>query len=246
MLPFPIALWTDLQAVDSKIERELKIRSGSVLDLVSVQFETMDYYCRPALLLAVARAYGVQGEKAVDLAGVVQFIYLATGVHTIVNDDREGTADFQFPVLVGDYLYGQFFLQLCKANALKYLDQLSRVICEIHEGGILKYQQSPDLPASLEILAKQEGTLPAAACSIGADLGGAPPAERKKFAEFGSALGLAVALSKSGLDSQQVKEGFARAEELLNKLPVPVPELVKLTEHLAYQNSEDRGRRSDH
>lgn len=242
MLPFPNTVWTDLQFVDSRINCQLKLRSGSVLDLVSLQLENVDYYMRPALLLAIARAYGYKEEKAIAVAGVVQFIYLATGVHATVEDDREEgqCADFQFPVLVGDYLYGQFFLQLCKASALEYLAPLSRVICEIHEGGVLKQQQGLDSPVKIGIVTKEEGSLPAAACRIGAHLGGASPGAQELFAEVGSSLGLALGLAKHGFDKGQVEDTFQKVRNLLKELPVPVPDLVHLTDYLAQQMYEQR------
>ncbi len=224
MLPFLSTLQTDLELVDSRIEREFKLKSGSIPDLVPLELGNPDYHLRPFLLLAAARSYGVAGEKGILVASVLQFIYLATKVHSIVQDDQEKSfsENFQFPVLVGDYLYGQFFLYLCKASALEYLAPLAKVICEIHEGGILR-KQGVSQAEELDIIAMEDASLYSAACGIGAGLGGAVPAEQELFRQFGRDLGLGIAALNRRLDPEQVNKAFGKARESLALLPVAVP-----------------------
>ncbi len=232
MLPFLSTLQPDLELVDSRIEREFKLKSGSIPDLVPLELENPDYHLRPLLLLAAARAYGKAGEREIMVASVLQFIYLATKVHSIVQDDQEKSfpADFQFPVLVGDYLYGQFFLYLCKASALEYLAPLANVICEIHEGGMLR-KQGFSKAEELDIISMEDASLYASACGIGADLGGAVPAEQELFQQFGRNLGLCIAVLNRRLDPEQVDLAFGRARESLALLPVSVPAFEDVLEY---------------
>lgn len=236
MLPFLSTLQSDLELVDIRIEREFKLKSGSIPELVPLELEDPDYHLRPFLLLAAARSYGKAEEKGIMVASVIQFIYLATKVHAIVLDDQDKSfpADFQFPVLVGDYLYGEFFQYLCKASALEYLAPLANVICEIHEGGILRkagFSQSDEM----DIIAMEEASLYAAACGIGADLGGAVPAEQKLFQRFGRDLGICIAAVNRSLDQEQVNTAFSRARESLASLPVSVPAFEDVLDYFRLQ-----------
>ncbi|HWJ03395.1 MAG TPA: polyprenyl synthetase family protein [Verrucomicrobiae bacterium] len=239
MLPFLDAFCTDLNAVNSLLKQEFKLKTGSVPELVPLKLENLDYNLRPALLLAAARAYGYGGERAIMVASVVQFIYLATKVHGLVNKDVETTpGDFQFPVLVGDYLYGQFFLHLCKADALEYLTPLSKVICEIHEAGVIRQQGADNTSNSLEVLNKEEASLIAEACRIGAQLGGAPERDQELFWQFGRNLGLGIGAFSRGMGKQWAMQALREAREVLPMLPVAALSLGEISRYFENQLSK--------
>jgi octaprenyl-diphosphate synthase len=240
MLPFFHTLSSDLEAVEAIVNKEYKLKTGSITNLVSLELEDLDYQLRPALMLAAARAYGCSGERVRMVAGVVQFIYLATKIHATVHDeDRSSQADYQFPVLVGDYLYGHFFLGLCKSQALEYLAPLSHIILDIHEAGILR-KQTKNLGEQrlLELLEREEALLCAIACKTGAQIAGASPREQELFWKFGRCVGLGIAAFSHGLAKEIIKNELEEAREALANLSVPVPALGEFHAYLELQMTE--------
>ncbi|MDA8441507.1 MAG: polyprenyl synthetase family protein [Peptococcaceae bacterium] len=238
MLPFFDNLRTDLELLDQEINQELKLKTGSIYELVPLRLDSVDYYLRPFLLLAISRAYGCRDKRAISVASVIQFIYLASRVHDIVHDNDQ-TEEFQFPVLVGDYLYGQFFLHLCQAEALSYLAPLATTICQMHEGGILRQQflagkLDADI-SEIDIVEKEEAMLFAVACKIGASLGGASVQEQELFWRFGKYLGLGVTALSQGLGKQVVGKALRAAKDVLTLFPVPVPGLKEISNFLEAQ-----------
>lgn len=241
MLPFHDILWNELQSVYSTIEAELNLRTGSVLNLETIRQENADFSIRPALLLAIARAYGYEKEKALGVAVVIQFIYLATLVHSEVGDELKDTEqpNIQLPILVGDFLYSQFFRYLGLYNVLEYLTPLSRVVCEIHEAGVLKRMlTSGDCPNS-EIIGKEFGSLTSAACLIGAKLAGASQDDQELLGRFGHQLGMAMGLQKYHYDSHRTIAAYEKAKENLGGLRIQLPALHKICDYLADLNILD-------
>lgn len=236
MLPFFNSIQKDLEQLQENIDKEFKLKSGRVPELVSLDLQDLDHYIRPAVLLSVLKAYCPIDQQAVMIGTVIQFIYLATKVHEIVRD-YDQDVDYKFPVLVGDYLYGQFFLYLCKAKALKYLNPLSKIICEIHEGGILRYQAEKNGTDydKLAVLEKENAGLFAVACKIGAELGGASLDEQEIFWQLGKKLGVGIAALARGMSKHVARCALQEARDILNSLPVKVSSLDGLMTYLTGQ-----------
>ncbi len=237
MLPFFNTIMSDLQAVENIVNKQYKLKTGSITDLVPLELENIDYQLRPALMLAAARAYGCSGERIRKVAGVIQFIYLATKVHAMIgDDDPSGEGDYQFPVLVGDYLYGHFFLGLCNSHALEFLAPLSETILRIHEAGIQRKQGNTlSDQQMLEILEKEHALLCAVACKTGAQMAGASTKEQDLFWQFGRSLGLGIAAFSNGLGRKWVKHELENAKQALVSLPVHVPSLGEFHSYLETQ-----------
>ncbi|RYD02065.1 hypothetical protein N752_26810 [Desulforamulus aquiferis] len=119
----------DLQSVHKKIKGQLTIKAGHVGSYAHIEFSPMDNFIRPAVVISVAHFYNCMSAKVISLGAIVQFIFMASQVHRRIpevtinskseSDPRDGT---QFPVLVGDYLYGKFFTTLCSYDMNHYLN----------------------------------------------------------------------------------------------------------------------------
>lgn len=220
----------DLEQVHKLISGELTIRAGYVGSFAHLEFSNINKQIRPALALMSARLFDANPEKAAALAGVFQFIYMASTIHQGISeqdsdfirsdsDPRDGS---QFPVLVGDYLYGKFFTFLCDAEIIELLSPLAQIICEIHEGGILKKKISGQNTANqvfLEVVRKETAELFAGCCGLSARLAGASIDDQEAMRCFGLNLGMAYGLLEQGALSDQVQAYLEAALSGLSRVP---------------------------
>jgi len=216
----------ELLRMEELLEKSFQIKSGHLSSFAHLPAGAVDGVFRPALVLLSAGLFGPLLPQVVVLAAVVQFIYLAVAVHRGIgegnsphtpSDPRDG---HQFPVLVGDYLYGRFFTSLCDAGIVHYLRPLSEVICQINEGHILRLKSSfsgKNIPW-LKVVQLETASLTGAACELGAHLAGAPVEQREILKRFGAHLGMARGCRENGLLAEG-ENFFSLAEQELAALP---------------------------
>jgi octaprenyl-diphosphate synthase len=182
-----------LDLVEKQIERDFQLKAGHVSQFISLDLGLFDRFLNPALLILAAELFGAgKARQVIPLAGIVQFIYLASYIHR-----QLGNAVTAFSVLVGDYLYSKFFANLCDCESLDFLTFLAKTICSIHEGGILRQelatgkQERWHLPHCLEIIDKETALLTATSCCLGGKIAGATPEEIDILSDFGLNIGRA-------------------------------------------------------
>lgn len=196
----------DVQHIYTAIKDQLQIKAGHVGHYAHLEHTPMDNFIRPALVLMVARLYNCRSPKVISLGAIVQFIFMASQIHKNIPDNldkskpvdpKDGT---QFPVLVGDYLYGKFFTALCDADILHYLRPLAEIIGRINEGGILR---TSNLDAFDEKVIRLEfAELIAGAARLSGDLAGAPEQDQKLLYDFGLNLGMAYGFKQINMQNQ--------------------------------------------
>jgi len=221
----------ELQSVHNTIKSQLTIKAGHIGNYAHLEFSPMDNFIRPAMVLSVARLYNCMSARVISLGAIVQFIFMASQVHVRIpetvdrtqnkgTDPRDGT---QFPVLVGDYLYGKFFTTLCEHDLVHYLRPLAEIIGGIHEGGILNkiHPNAKDENSSLfrQIVRMETAELLAGSARLAGDLAGAPENEKALLYEFGLNLGIAYGFLQRGIGNNTVKNHLDKALQILNKLP---------------------------
>jgi len=220
----------DLEAVKIKLHKEYLIKAGHLSSFAHLEFTPLDSIIRPAMVILSGRIFDFMNKKVLALAAVVQFIYMASAVHFRVNDNdtikkdpRDGS---QFPVLVGDYLYGKFFTSLCDAEIVEYLRPLSQVICSIHEGGILRLKaQNSGVPGGFdkslqeEIAYKETATLFETGCNIAADIAGVSQMDRNNITGFAREIGIALGLAENNAGIDDIESHLEKAGRFLDKLP---------------------------
>ncbi|MDQ7988055.1 MAG: polyprenyl synthetase family protein [Candidatus Dactylopiibacterium sp.] len=168
---------------------------------------------RPALLLYVANALGVQGNKHHELAAVVEFIHTATLLHDDVVDEsdlRRGreTANAMFgnaaAVLVGDFLYSRAFQMMVGVGNMQIMQVLADATNVIAEGEVLQLLNIHNADVTVEdylrVIHYKTATLFEASARIGAILGGEDAAGQERIAAFGRHLGTAFQLIDDVLD----------------------------------------------
>lgn len=204
----------ELEKMQNILNRTFKIKAGNLADFVHLDSSSANNLFRPALVILSASLFTSPSGRVIYLAAIIQFIYMAFQVHKSVAEDESrfaGTDDhrngYQFPVLVGDYLYSRFFAGLCDAGLLKYLRPLSELICEFNEGNILRFKRGKKeqvAPAALleKIIEKESAVFVAASCQMGGELGGAREPDLKHLYHFGFNLGMSLGFfeEQAGLD----------------------------------------------
>lgn len=244
-LSFLDAIKPELDSVDLLINKELKLKSGHASEFAHLDFNPLERHLRPALVILTARLFNRPVcDKVISLAGIIQFIYTASLVHLGISDQDKADKGLlapqdgsQFPVLIGDYLYGKFFTTLCDAKMLPFLNPLAEIICQMNEGSILKKKvEQNNLLAKdwfLQIVEKETAELLAGSCRLGAELGNASPAEIAKSDNFGRYLGLALGLIERGVSFDKASEYLKQAlKELLGFKEVPARKALENLVHM--------------
>jgi len=212
----------ELERVREQLCLEIKFRAAEFDQLVSLQQDELDRYACPAIVLAVSRACGYAGDRAVGLAAIMQYIYMADRVHRLMQDEGLSEAERQFPVLVGDFLYGKYFLGLCREQLLDYLAPLAQGIATMCQGAIKRWlllEDEADAEDWLDVLVREQAVLTGLAARLGADLAGASLQVQERLEDLGSELGLAWAAAKQRLGYNIVGMALRQARKILGELP---------------------------
>jgi len=188
--------------------------------------------------LLCARLCGYQGDKHIELAGVVEFIHTATLLHDDVVDSanlRRGNRSAnsvwgnQASVLVGDFLFAKSFSVMVGCESLKILQILSDTTTQLAEGEILQLINTCDLEVDevryLQVVRDKTAILIAAACQVGGVLAGIDKHQEETLREFGLELGTAFQLMDDALDyvADQDEFGKARGHDLFEgKMTLPL------------------------
>lgn len=214
----------ELKLVETTVRDNLIINgAGTVCSFAHLEFSHLDNIIRPAVAILSGKLFNYQREQVVAIASITQFIFMASRIHGNISeidppvdkviDPRDGC---QFPVLVGDYLYGKFFMELSRVNILKYLGPLADIICQIHEGSVLEQlhskiciKSSPDILHA--IVRKQTAELFAGCSSIAAGICGAQEEDKKHMYNFGLYLGCGFGLLQRGYSVKHAEEYFDKA-----------------------------------
>jgi octaprenyl-diphosphate synthase len=168
---------------------------------------------RPLLFLLSARMCGCQGDHLTDFSTIFEYLHAATLLHDDVIDAasmRRGisTANTiwgnQAVILVGDFLLAKALSLAVSTDKLKILRVLSHATTQMAEGEILQLLHVRNLKITeeeyFEVITRKTAVLMAAACQIGAILGGAPQPQEEALAQMGLNLGITFQVVDDILD----------------------------------------------
>lgn len=220
----------DLQQVQLLLKKNLAFRAGYLGEFVPLKFNYLDMYLRPAVVISANRLFGPVSTRTIALAAIIQFIFLASRVHSGVKESLPGKersqdnrTGYQYPVLVGDYLYGKFFTTLCEFGITRYLKELAELICAINKSGIQTLRNPGleliDRRLYLDTVRGETAEALARGARLGADLAGAGTKDKNTLYNFGFNLGMAYGLLEKNAPLSQVREYLAEAETMLLQLP---------------------------
>ena len=214
----------DLKNVELQFRKDLESDVPLIRKVGEYVLSSGGKRVRPALLLLAARLCGYQGDKAVPLASVVEFIHTATLLHDDVVDSatlRRGLASAntlwgnEASVLVGDFLFSKSFSLMVAVGSLDILRVLSDATTVIAEGEVMQLLCTGEIDLSeeryIEVVRSKTAILMSAACEAGAILGNASPERQKALSNFGMALGIAFQLMDDTLDYIATEEDFGKS-----------------------------------
>ncbi|HEY8911363.1 MAG TPA: geranylgeranyl pyrophosphate synthase [Desulfosporosinus sp.] len=222
MVPLEFSFLEKLNEVQAHLRQEINCKAADFEELVKLDMDELDRTVCPAIVLATSRACGDHGRKSVALAGIVQLVFMANQVHSLMKDDNDIPEELrQFPVLVGDLLYGKFFLELCRENLLPFLDTLAQCIGTMSEGGISRWlARGKQLKTDewLEIIKQESAMITSKAAHLSAELAGVSLPLQDKLQAFGFELGLAWGAWKEGLGNTVVQSILQQANNILGEI----------------------------
>jgi octaprenyl-diphosphate synthase len=213
----------DLARVEELFEAQFQSDVGLVGEIGRYIREGGGKRIRPALLLLGCRLCGYQGDRAILLASVVEFIHTATLLHDDIIDEaatRRGRRSVNsrwgndITVLLGDFLYTKSMAMALSQDNLRILRLLSDVTLRMIEGELLEIENNADLETGeaqhLDIIRRKTADLFSACMAIGGMLGEVGEERLRKLAAYGLNLGICFQMVDDILD-------FTADEQVLGK-----------------------------
>ncbi len=228
----------DLEKLDKELIRSLASEVTFISTVGKYVFGSGGKRLRPLLTILSSRLCGYLGSLHISLAAAVELIHTATLLHDDVvdhSDLRRGRRSVNYQwnsdtsILVGDFLFTRSFCTLVESNDMRILDLMSRTCKEIAEGEILELVKSGDVSTSekdyLSIITYKTAVLIAAACRVGAILGGVSQEKETTLYNFGMNFGIAFQIIDDALDlmADQEKLGKPLCKDLEEgKITLPI------------------------
>lgn len=202
-----------MQSVDAIIAQRLNSGAPLVSEVSRYIISAGGKRLRPAILLLMCGALGVDHHAQFTLAAVVEFIHTATLLHDDVVDEstlRRGNATanetFGNPasVLVGDFLYSRAFQMMVDVGEMRVMQILSDATNIIAEGEVLQlmnmHDASLDEAGYLHVIRSKTAKLFEASARLGAVLAKSSSPTEEACATYGQALGTAFQIIDDVLD----------------------------------------------
>ncbi|MDX1491815.1 MAG: polyprenyl synthetase family protein [Pseudohongiellaceae bacterium] len=203
----------DFEAVNQTIIDQLHSNVGLVESIGHYIVDAGGKRMRPVLVLLSANACGVEGNKHISLAAVIEFIHTATLLHDDVVDMssmRRGrpTANEQWSnpssVLVGDFIYSRAFQVLVDIGSMDVMRIMADTTNRIAEGEVLQLINQRNVAATQEsymrVIRDKTAILFSAAAECGAIVSNATKEQQKILADVGMHIGMAFQLVDDVLD----------------------------------------------
>lgn len=200
---------------------EISFKKFRMEDLVDLQMNNLDHQLCPAIVLAVNSMTGKTEKKIINLASIFQYVFLAHYIHKLVSDEDLPEHARQYPVLVGDFMFGQTFLKICDIELFPYAGEFVKIIESVNEGVIMRWRlknKNLSLKDYRTIIGKERAVLTALAGRLGAEVGGVQQQYHKKLEELGYCFGMAWAAWEESLYSSLVQEYLSKAKSIIAEL----------------------------
>lgn len=212
---------SDLWKIEEQMGKEIRFKSSNLEDLIDLSINNLDKRLCPAIILAICNITGKTGNRQISLAAIFQYVFLAHYIHGLVTDGDMEERARQYPVLVGDFMFGQTLLKICQADFSQYAGEFVKVIETINEGILMRWRlknKNISLKDYRIIIGKERASLTALAGKLGGELAGLKEPYIKKLEDFGYSIGMAWAAWEEPLYPSLVTEYLAKARGTIAEL----------------------------
>ena len=249
-------VWTlyrdDLREIEAQIQRHLDSPIPLINEIASHILTGGGKRIRPLLLILCSRLEGFEPPGVYALGSLIEFIHTATLLHDDVLDEadlRRGRETARrlwgnhTSILVGDYLYSRAMQEIVAFQNHDINEVLSIACRKMAEGEILQLcanrtpiQNETDY---LQIIEYKTGALVAAACKVGAIVGGTTVEQQEALYQFGLYLGIAFQLADDRLDyaANRTRLGKTLGQDFLQGM-VTLP-LLHLLQSISYEKRHE-------
>lgn len=203
----------DFAKIDRLIPRQLASGIALVEQIGHHIVQAGGKRLRPLVALLAARACGCQGEEAVRLATIIEFLHTATLLHDDVVDGsarRRGRATANAlwgnapSVLVGDFLYSRGFQLMVELDSMDVMATISHATSVIAEGEVLQLANLGRVDMTeaeyREVIRRKTAMLFQAAAHTGAVLAARDADHIDALRRYGLRFGMAYQLVDDWLD----------------------------------------------
>ena len=242
----------DLEEIESHIRRNLDSEAPLINEISAHILNGGGKRIRPLLLSLCARLTGYVPKEDLVLGSLIEFIHTATLLHDDVLDEADLRRGQQTArriwgnhasILVGDYLYSRAMQQIAAFQNHTVNDVMAIACRKMAEGEILQLcvNRQPLLKETdyLRIVEYKTGALVAAACKVGAIIGGASPLQQESLYQFGLHLGIAFQLADDHLDYSATRDNLGKTlgQDLIQGM-ITLP-LLSLLKACSYKERQD-------
>ena len=213
----------DFQAVNQYVIDQLYSEVELVESIGHYIVEAGGKRMRPLLVLLAAKSCGIEDNKHIPMAAVIEFIHTATLLHDDVVDMstlRRGrptvNAEWNNPssVLVGDFIYSRAFQVLVRIGSLRIMEIIADTTNKIAEGEVLQLLAKSNPESSeadyMRVIENKTAILFKAAAECGAILAGADVEVSNRLGRFGMHIGTAFQLIDDVLDYRGDTEALGK------------------------------------
>ncbi len=212
---FP-ALRAELDILEQSLREEFCARksAGAYLDGLSLRvIGSGGKRLRPAMTIASAMMGIYDSPRAQRAARSIELLHTATLVHDDIIDDAQtrrgvptlsSTEGLHAAIFAGDYMYVKSILALAESGLpVEYLRDIARAVEAVCVGEAEQYRGRGSIPGFKTYVSRasrKTGVLFAAACAMGAHIGGLPEAAARQAGRFGGYFGIAFQIKDDLLD----------------------------------------------
>lgn len=204
------------------MRKDISFRSLTLEELINLPDSSLDHKMCPALFFAVTAMRGQKNNiRSITLASIFQYVFMANRIHRLVSDEAADEHDRQYPVLVGDFMFGQAFSKLCEHDLFVYSSNFIRLIETMNEGVLMRWRlknKNITLKEYRDILGKERAALTALIGKLGCEIAGIEETYSKKVEDFGYYLGMAWAAWDESLGIPIIQEYLNKAKSVISEL----------------------------
>lgn len=213
----------DLKKIEEELVRSLASEVAFISTVGKYVFGSGGKRLRPLLTILSSRLCRYKGGLHIPLAAAIELIHTATLLHDDVVDNsdlRRGRRSVNYrwnsdtSILVGDFLFTRSFCTMVEGGDMRILDLMSRTCRQIAEGEILELVKSGNVSTTEEdyvsIITYKTAVLIAAACQVGAILGGVSDEKEMALYHFGMSFGTAFQIVDDALDLMADQEELGK------------------------------------